>query len=165
MEEKAFRGMANRILHLIARFCPGATTIRPYLHRLRGVKIYGDVFIGDDVYLENMHPDSIEMHDKSEIGPRCTLLAHYKGPGKIIIESGASIRMGCLIGCPQGKTLTIGEGSLVGMGSVVVNNIPPFTFAVGNPAKPKYKMGIPLALGTEYTIDEWRAALKPIKKE
>jgi len=51
MKERILRGSINRILHLLARFGPGATTLRPFLHKLRGVKIHGKVFIGDDVYL------------------------------------------------------------------------------------------------------------------
>ena len=43
------RRISNRLLHQLARMLPGATSLRPFLHRLRGVKIYGDVFIGDDV--------------------------------------------------------------------------------------------------------------------
>ena len=66
------RGSANRILHLIARFGPGATTFRPYLHKLRGVKIYGNVFIGDDVYLENEYPEAVEIHDGAGIALRET---------------------------------------------------------------------------------------------
>jgi len=49
MEKSILRGSFNRILHLMARLGPGATTIRPFLHKIRGVKIYGNVFIGDDV--------------------------------------------------------------------------------------------------------------------
>ncbi len=34
-----FRRFSNRALHLLARTLPGSTTVRPMLHRLRGVKI------------------------------------------------------------------------------------------------------------------------------
>ena len=70
MEEKLFGGGINRILHLMARFGPGATTLRPFLHKLRGVKIHGKIYIGDDVYLENAHPDCIEIHDGAQIALR-----------------------------------------------------------------------------------------------
>ncbi len=51
MEESILRGSFNRILHLMARFGPGATTLRPFLHKLRGVKIHGKVFIGDKLLI------------------------------------------------------------------------------------------------------------------
>jgi hypothetical protein len=70
---------------MIARFGSGATTFRPYLHKLRGVKIYGNVFIGDDVYLEYEYPEAVEIHDGAGIALRSTIIAHYRGPGKIII--------------------------------------------------------------------------------
>src|SRR5207302_1742011 len=46
-----WRGAFNRILHLLCRVLPGATNLRPFLHRLRGVRIEGRVSIGDDVTL------------------------------------------------------------------------------------------------------------------
>jgi len=57
------RRISNRILHLMARFLPGSKSLRPFLHGLRGVKIHGTVFIGDDVYLENEYPECVEIHD------------------------------------------------------------------------------------------------------
>ena len=47
----------------MARFLPGSTSLRPFLHKLRGVRIQGDVFIGDDVYIENEYPECIEIHN------------------------------------------------------------------------------------------------------
>ena len=59
-KKNLLRRIANRILGLVARWAPGATTVRPFLHRLRGVRITGRVFIGDDVYMENEYPECIE---------------------------------------------------------------------------------------------------------
>ena len=68
----------------MARFLPGATTLRPFLHKLRGVKIYGKVFIGDDVYIENEHPECVEIHEGVQIVLRTNIIAHFRGTGKII---------------------------------------------------------------------------------
>ena len=51
----------NRLLHVAARQLPGSTSVRPFLHRLRGVKIGRRVFIADDVYLENEYPERVEI--------------------------------------------------------------------------------------------------------
>ena len=56
MEKTLLRRIFNRILHSLVQSLPGAKSVRPFLHRLRGVKIYGDVFIGDEVYIENEYP-------------------------------------------------------------------------------------------------------------
>lgn len=116
MEERILRGSLNRILHLMARFGPGATTLRPFLHKLRGVKIYGKVFIGDDVYLENAHPECIEIHDGAQIVLRTNIIAHFRGAGKIIIGKNVWIGMCCNIAASPGQILNIGEGAAVGMG-------------------------------------------------
>lgn len=73
------KGMLYRILHILARFSPGATTVRRFLHKLRGVRIYGKVFIGDDVYLENEYPDCMEIHDQAQIALRSRIMAHFRG--------------------------------------------------------------------------------------
>jgi acetyltransferase-like isoleucine patch superfamily enzyme len=39
-------------------------------------------------------------------------------------------------GCYVMKGVTIGEGAIIGAASVVLSNIPPFTVAIGNPARP-----------------------------
>jgi hypothetical protein len=51
MKKNLFVRIINRILHLMARNLPGSMTVRPFLHRLRGVKIQKNVWIGDDVYI------------------------------------------------------------------------------------------------------------------
>ena len=163
MDENIFRGSINRMLHLMARFSPGATTIRPFLHRLRGVKIYENVFIGDDVYLENAHPEYIEIHSGVQIALKSTLIAHLKGPpGKIIIEKNVWIGMCCQIAASPGQVLTIGEGSAVGMSSTVTRDVPPFTFVVGSPAIPKFKVTVPMTLNTGTSFEDWKNGLKPL---
>ena len=160
MKEKIIRGSLNRILHLLARFGPGATNLRPFLHKLRGVKIHGKVFIGDDVYLENAHPDCIEIHDGAQIALRSNLIAHFRGSGKIIIGKNVWIGMSCNIATTPGQILTIGEGALVGMNSTVTKNVPPFTFVMGSPAKPMFKVTVPMTLKTSY--EDWKNGLVPL---
>jgi acetyltransferase-like isoleucine patch superfamily enzyme len=159
-----FRQIFNRILHLVARFSPGATTIRPFLHKLRGVKIHGKVFIGDEVYIENSHPEVIEMYEEAELAPRCTLIAHFRGTGKIILKPKAWIGTGCIVIASPKQTLTIGEGSVVAAGSVVTKDVPPFTLVGGVPAKPIAKVTVPMTLeGTSF--EDFQKGLIPIEKK
>ena len=53
-------------------------------------------------------------------------------PRPIIIED--EVWIGCHVIILKG--VTIGKGATIGAGSVVTKNIPPYTFAAGNPAKP-----------------------------
>ncbi len=164
MVKHFFRGAFNRILHLLARFIPGATNIRPFLHRLRGVKIHGKVFIGDEVYIENSHPEVIEMYEEAELAPRCTLIAHFRGTGKIILKQKAWVGTGAIIIASPNQTLTIEEGSVVAAGSVVTKNVPPFTLVGGSPAKPIANVTVPMTLdGTSF--EDFKKGLVPIKKK
>jgi acetyltransferase-like isoleucine patch superfamily enzyme len=123
-------------LHLAARICPGSESLRPYLHKLRGVKINGNIFIGEEVYLDNEYPERIEINDNARIGLRSTIICHFKGPGKIIIEKDAWIGPCCTIVAAGGEVRTIGEGATISAGSFVNKDILPFRFSTGVPAKP-----------------------------
>ena len=160
MAEKIFRGSINRILHLLARFGPGSTTLRPFLHKLRGVKIYGNIFIGDEVYIENIYPECVEIHDEAVIGLRSTILAHARGPGRTIIQNKAWIGPCCLITSGYNVTRIIGEGSAVASGSVVNRDVPPYTFVGGVPAKPLRKVTVPNTLGT--SLEDFKKGLKQL---
>ena len=96
-----FRGAANRVLHRIARTAPGAYTIRPFLHRLRGVRIGRKVFIANEVYLENHYPECVEIRDGAQLGIRSIVIAHNRGAGKVVIEEGRLSRpeFGCCRSC------------------------------------------------------------------
>jgi len=163
MSKPLARRMFNRILHLMARFLPGSTTLRPFLHRLRGVKISGNVFIGDDVYLENEYPECVEIHDGAVIGLRSTIVAHTRGPGKIVIEKQACITAGCLIVCAPEKTLTIGEGAVISAGATVQNDIPPYTLCGAPRIKTFGQITVPFTLDVSYR--EFMSGLKPMSAQ
>jgi len=163
MSKTLTRRIFNRILHLMARSLPGSTNLRPFLHRLRGVKICGRVFIGDDVYLENEYPECVEIHDGAMIGLRSTLIAHTRGSGKIVIGKQAVVTAGCLIVCAQGKTLTIGEGAVISAGSTVQNDIPPYTLCGMPRIKAFGKITVPFTFDMEQ--EEFMRGLKPMRTQ
>ena len=162
MSSKSFmRRSANRLLQMIARPAPGATGLRPYLHRLRGVRIKGAIFIGDDVYIENEYPERIEINDGAGIAIRSTILCHFRGPGKIIIGRNVWIGACCTITARKNQILTIGEGAVVAAGSTVISDVSPFTFVGGVPAKPIARATVPATLGFSYY--DFKNGLRPLK--
>jgi len=157
-----FRRSVNRILHKLAQILPGQTSIRPFLHKLRGVKIYGNVSIGDDVYLENEFPERVEIQDGAVIVLRAVILAHGRGEGQVIIEKNVRVGPAAVVASSGDRTLTIGEGSVVAAGSVVNKDVPPFTLVNGVPAQAAARVTVPLTTG--YSYDEFVMGLRPLKK-
>lgn len=124
MKKPLIRRVLNRILGKLAGILPGAQSLRPALHRLRGVKISGRVFIGDEVYLENEHPEAIEMEDGAQLCLRTIVLAHTNGLGRIIIAKDAFVGANCVISAPKGKTVRIGQGAVVSASCVISSDVP-----------------------------------------
>jgi acetyltransferase-like isoleucine patch superfamily enzyme len=162
MKKSALRRVLNRVLGMLARFAPGATSLRPFLHRLRGVCIAGRVFIGDDVYLENEYPECIELHDGAQIALRSILIAHTRGPGRIVVGTNAFIGANCVVATSPGKTLTIGDGAVIATSSVITSDVPAYTLVANEKARPRAKVTVPLTLETSY--DSFLDGLKPLKR-
>jgi acetyltransferase-like isoleucine patch superfamily enzyme len=160
MNNSLIRRASNRFLHLLARFLPGATSVRPFLHRLRGVRIHGKVFIGEDVYLENEHPECVEIHDEAIIGIRSMIIAHTRGTGEIIIERQAVLGAGCILICAVNQKLVIGQGSVIGAGSVVSRSVPEQTLCSGPKAQLLAKVTVPLTVEANY--DAFVSGLRPL---
>jgi acetyltransferase-like isoleucine patch superfamily enzyme len=156
------RRVSNRTLHMIARFAPGATNLRPYLHKLRGVRIHGKVFIGEEVYLENEYPESVEIHEGAGIALRTTIVSHFRGQGSIIIGKNVWIGACSTIASRVGQVLTIGEAAVLAANSVVTSDIPPYTYCRGAPAKPIARVTVPCTVGYDYA--EFKAGLRPLRK-
>lgn len=156
------RRVSNRLLHLIARFAPGAKSVRPFLHRLRGVRIGRDVFIGDDVYLENEHPEAVEIQDGVQISVRAIIIAHTHGPGGVLIERNAFVGPNTVIAASGNRVLRIGEGAVIGAGVVLSRNVPARVFVANETARPIAKVRVPLT--TAETMDEFVRGLVPIAR-
>jgi acetyltransferase-like isoleucine patch superfamily enzyme len=82
-------------------------------------------------------PNGVSIGDEAWIGPRCTFTNDRFPPSpvekwqKTVVERGARLGAGVTVVCG----LRIGEGALVGAGSVVTKNIPPGEVWAGVPAK------------------------------
>lgn len=71
------------------------------------------------------------------IGDFVTFAPNVHCNGRVVIENHAYIGTGAII--REGtcdRPIVIGEGAVVGMGSVVTKSVPPYTTVCGNPAKP-----------------------------
>ncbi len=159
-------GAKNRLLQLIAFHAPGATTVRPWLHRLRGVEVGSGAFIGGDTIIETAFPRLVSIGEDVEIGMRCTIVGHFRGGAEergrswssVRIEDRAFIGPGAII-LPN---VTVGHGAVVTAGSVVSRSVPPMTMVQGNPATPVARCGVPLANKTP--VKEFYRALKPLPR-
>ena len=142
---------------------PGGSSLRPLIHRMRGVTIGKNVFIGDDVYLENCYPEQIEIHDGVQIGVRNIIIAHRGGAGKVIIEKHAFIGPGSIICAIPGQTLTIGEGAVVGAACVISTSVPPFVFLRNPPPTKVATVSTPLAATKDFF--EFIRGLTPVPEK
>lgn len=157
-----FAEMVMRFLFAMPRFSL-CNAVKAFYLRLCGARVgkrcvfYPGVWImtgrrlrlGDDVDLALevliTTDGGVEIGDRSMIGYRTQILSanHVVPPvnerifgaghvyRKVVIENDVWVGGNCMI-LPG---VTIGQGAVVGGGSVVVRSIPPFAVAVGNPAK------------------------------
>lgn len=105
-----------------------------------GVNVIGKCYIYKDVYFDSVAPHLITIEKGATITQGTTILTHYLDPsqkgrnyklGEVHIEEDSFIGCNTII-C---SSITIGKGSIVGAGSVVTKDIPPYQCWAGNPAK------------------------------
>lgn len=109
------------------------------------VEIGKDVKIGKNCKIEAkvFIPPGVEIEDEVFIAP-CVCFTNDKYPRatgkwelkKTLIKKGASIGANSTI-LPG---ITIGQGSMIGAGSVVTKNVPDYTMVYGNPAVIKSRL-------------------------
>lgn len=163
MSERVLPGIGKRLLQLLALYLPGATNVRPQLHRLRGVDVGNEVFVGTAVIIETSQPQLVSIGNRVDLGIRTTIVAHARGsirkPGgrpSVRIEDDVFIGPGVII-LPN---VTVGQGAVVMAGSVVTRSVPPLTMVQGNPAAAVARCGIPL--GAKTPLKEFYRALSPL---
>ena len=156
MKDPVFKGAWNRVLQLLARIGPGATTWRVKLHRWRGVKIGKNVWIGYDTIIETSYPHLVTILDGAAIGMRATIIAHFREEEGVTIQENAFIGPGAII-LPG---TVIGQGAVVTAGSVVTQSVPRMTVVKGNPAKAIATVGIPLKMNV--SVRQFSKRLKPL---
>lgn len=121
--------------------------LRPCLMRRMGCHVGKGCFIGDHVRIDTGHADMITLEDGVSVAGGTRLLCHQRDFSDYFVGSdynklGYSIKpiilkKGCLIGMESFVLpgVTVGEGAIVGAGSLVTKDIPAWTVATGRPAK------------------------------
>lgn len=132
--------------------------LRPILIRKMGCHVGKNTFFGDYVRMDTSYADMIYIGDYTHITSGCRLLCHQRDltgycvgdnaaslgykTGEIHIGKGVMVGMETII-MPG---VTIGDGAIIGAGSIVTRNIPAWTIATGRPARvvkqiPERKIG------------------------
>jgi acetyltransferase-like isoleucine patch superfamily enzyme len=121
--------------------------LRPALLRFIGCKVGKNVFIGQHVTIDAGYADLIMLEENVHVAGHTIFLCHQRDLSNYSIGDDYSrlgyrigkihLMKGCLIGT---NTLilpgvTVGEGAIVGAGSLIAKDIPAWCMAFGRPAK------------------------------
>ncbi len=161
------KNILNRFLHKLAFVFPGGFSVRPGLHRMRGATIGKNVWISQYVYIDELHPEGVIIHDNCTIGIRTSIITHtYWGKRKpvggyreVIIEKNAYIGPHSLI-LPGTR---IGEGAVIKGGTTVTGHVPPFTFWGYPKAVPLARITVPMTPDQGY--EDFLKGLRPIMQK
>jgi len=128
-----------RMLWLVCAKFPMLPQTRVFFLRMGGVHIKNSSIYGG-VTFDTVYPQGIFIGTGVRITTGSRIMTHYVDTsrpgidfvlGEVHIEDGVFIGMNTCICRP----VTIGEGSVVGAGSIVTKDIPPFQVWGGNPAR------------------------------
>lgn len=120
---------------------------RPFILRRIGCHVGKGVFIGDHVRVDAGHADMITLEDSVSVAGGTRLLCHQRDfsdycVGDDYMKLGYVVKpivlkKGCLVGMESFVLpgVTVGEGAVVGAGSLVSKDIPAWSVATGRPAK------------------------------
>ena len=121
--------------------------IRPWVLKTIGCHVGKGCFIGDNVKIDTGHADMITLENGVSVAGGTRLLCHQRDFSEYFVGSDYNklrysikpivLKKGCLIGMESFVLpgVTVGEGAIVGAGSLVVKDIPAWTVATGRPAK------------------------------
>lgn len=130
---------------LLSPFLP--RRVRPWVMKKIGCHVGKGCFIGDNVRIDGGHAEMITLEDGVSIAGGTRLLCHQRDFSNYYVGSDyltlgyivkpIVLKKGCLVGMESFVMpgVTIGEGAIVGAGSLVTKDIPAWTIATGRPAK------------------------------
>jgi len=133
------KGAFNHLFSLLTTYLAGWPRGRNKLFRFIGMKIGKNCHISQKAIPDPLLPELIEFEDGSGCGIGTKFLTHNAmhikhgtfsfGPIKVCENA----RIGAYSVILPG--VTIGRGSIIGTGSIVSEDIPPYSIAYGSPAK------------------------------
>ena len=121
--------------------------LRPFFLKRLGCKVGRNVFVGDHVVVDENHANLITIEDHVHIASGSRLLCHQRDLSDYCVGDDYAklgyrlgeiiLKKGCLIGMESFVMpgVTVGEGAIVGAGSLVNLDIPAWTIATGRPAR------------------------------
>lgn len=121
--------------------------LRPIIIRQMGCHVGKHTFFGDYVRIDTSYPEMIYIGDYAHITSGCRILCHQRDltgycigdnaadlgyrTGEVHIGKGVMVGMETMV-MPG---VSIGDGAIIGAGSLVTKDIPAWTIAAGRPAK------------------------------
>lgn len=100
----------------------------------------GPCAIYSGVAFDSVHPELITIGKEVRITSGCKILTHFMDPSQpgcvfrnqlVVIDDDVFMGMNCIV-C---NSVTIGKGAVVGAGSIITKDIPPYEVWAGNPVK------------------------------
>jgi acetyltransferase-like isoleucine patch superfamily enzyme len=155
----------QRLYRKVAYWIPGGSSIRPLLHRKRGVIIGQNVWISQYVYIDEIHPELISIGDNVSIGIGVIIIAHfYWGPKRKNQNSHVTIGNDVFIGpnCVILPNVTIGNQAVIQAGTVVSRDVPSNTLWGLPGAKAIARVTVPLTYDQGFSA--FKKGLRPISK-
>lgn len=134
-----YKKIRNVLLNLVAQM-PIPMNIRATIYKKIGAHIGKSCLIGN-IHLDKLYPEDIYIGNGCTITHGVTLLTHFYDSsiltehaytrGRITIGDNVYIGMNTIFS----KPVTVGTGAVIGAGSVVTRDIPPYEIWAGVPAK------------------------------
>ena len=142
------RRIVSKLLQFIARKFPLPPFLRVSIQRWRGVRFVdpGSVFVGENVYFDDSHPEDVTVGRNVAITEGAFILAHFYSRahadhtflrGPVVIEDDVFIGANVVVAA----SVTIGRGAIVAANSTVTADVEPFTVVAGVPARPIGRRG------------------------
>jgi len=156
----------QRALARLAGILPGGYSLRPTLHRWRGVKLGKDVWISQGVYLDELYPEAITIGDNCSLGLRVAVFTHFHwGPrqragGYKPVVIGRDVFIGPYTVILPG--VTIGDGSVIKAGSVLTRSVPAHVFWGSSGGEVLARVNTPLT--PEHSYEEFLKGMRPLPR-
>jgi acetyltransferase-like isoleucine patch superfamily enzyme len=142
------RRIVSKLMQFVARKVPLPPFLRVTIQRWRGVRFEAPdtVFIGENVYFDDAHPEYVRVGPNVVITEGAFVLSHFYSSahadhafrhGEVSIEEGVFIGANAVIAAP----VTIGRGAIVAANSTVTADVAAGDIVAGVPARPIGRRG------------------------